>query len=76
MAEVEQVVETLESDLAVAEGEGRSLQNRHLAITIDMLTRAMEAAAAEENFDEAAALQNEIEVAKELKEGIEVSLEP
>ena len=76
MAEVEQVVETLESDLAVAEGEGRSLQNRHLAITIDMLTRSMEAAAAEENFDEAAALQNEIEVAKELKEGIEVSLEP
>ena len=34
----------------------------------------MEAAAASENFDDAASLQNELEVAQELKRDIEASL--
>ena len=72
---VGEVVESLGEDLSAAEAEEKKLQHKHLKITIDMLSQAMEAAAQEENFDEAAALQTEIEVAQELKLGIEGSLD-
>ena len=74
VAEAEREAEDLGSELEAAEKEGRKLQDRHLRITIDMVTRAMEAAAASENFDDAASLQNELEVAQELKRDIEASL--
>ena len=73
--EFEEIVEKLEGELSVADSEARKLQSKHLAITITMLNETMEVAAAEENFEEAAALQNEIELAKELSSSIEASLE-
>ena len=74
-SQMEEVVAELESELAVKEAEARTLQGKHLSITIDMLNQAMEAAAAGENYDEAAELQNEIQIAEELKKTIESSLE-
>ena len=69
-AEVEGIVEKLEEELSSVEAEGRKLQDRHLEITIDILNKSMEVAAAQEDFDEAAALQNEIEVAQELRKDL------
>ena len=74
-SEFEEIVEKLEGELSVADSEARKLQSKHLAITITMLNETMEVAAAEENFEEAAALQNEIDLAKELSSSIEASLE-